>query len=175
MSSTPVPCARGQASSDSARAEPVNLVRLGKWHDGSRSRRDAAGSSSVQRVGVNSAPRVSSLTSRAPVFFPRYSGVRPTHQPADEHGEQHEHQHRVQAGADAAEDDLAHRQVREGNGAAQAGHDSNAALTAPLEVAVVTAVHSAEPAIPKRCYLPSMLGPAMPAACRAGDPCCSAA
>ena len=59
--------------------------------------------------------------------------------------------------------------------------DSNAALTAPHEVTVVTAVHSAESAMPKRCSLPSMLPPVepatpvwMPAACCAGVPCCSA-
>ena len=53
--------------------------------------------------------------------------------------------------------------------------DSNAALTAPVDVAVVTAVHKAELATPNRCSLPSMFGPSMPAACSAGEPCCSAA
>ena len=58
--------------------------------------------------------------------------------------------------------------------------DSNAALTAPHDVTVVTAVHSAEFAIPKRCSLPSMLPPVEPSmrgtpACSAGEPCCSAA
>ena len=52
--------------------------------------------------------------------------------------------------------------------------DSSAALTAPVEVTVVTAVHSAEPAMPKRCSLPSMLWPTTPAACWAGVPCSSA-
>ena len=42
--------------------------------------------------------------------------------------------------------------------------DSNAALTAPLEVTVVTAVHSAESAVPKRSSLPSMFAPVEPAA-----------
>ena len=42
--------------------------------------------------------------------------------------------------------------------------DSNAALTAPHDVTVVTAVHRAELAIPKRCSLPSRFGPSMPAA-----------
>ena len=61
--------------------------------------------------------------------------------------------------------------------------DSNAALTAPQEVTVVTAVQSAELAIPKRCSLPSRLPPVeplkwsvlTPARCCAGVPCCSAA
>ena len=60
--------------------------------------------------------------------------------------------------------------------------DSNAALTAPHEVTVVTAVHSAELAMPKRCSLPSRLPPVepsrmpvwTPAACWAGVPCISA-
>ena len=46
--------------------------------------------------------------------------------------------------------------------------DSNAALTAPVEVAVVTAVHSDEPAVPKRSSLPSRFAPTTPAACWAG-------
>ena len=51
--------------------------------------------------------------------------------------------------------------------------DSKAALTAPHEVTVVTAVHSVEFAMPKRVSLPSRLPPVepsitpvwMPAAC----------
>ena len=41
--------------------------------------------------------------------------------------------------------------------------DSSALLTAPQEVTVVTTSNSAEPAIPKRCSLPSMLPPEEPA------------
>ena len=41
--------------------------------------------------------------------------------------------------------------------------DSIALLTAPHEVTVVTTSNSAEPAIPKRCSLPSMLPPVEPA------------
>ena len=60
--------------------------------------------------------------------------------------------------------------------------DSIALLTAPHEVTVVTTSNSAEPAIPKRCSLPSRLPPAepaiacvwMPAACCAGEPWASA-
>ena len=40
--------------------------------------------------------------------------------------------------------------------------ESKAALTAPQEVTVVTAVQSDESAIPKRCSLPSMLPPVEP-------------
>ena len=55
--------------------------------------------------------------------------------------------------------------------------------TAPHDVTVVIAVHSAELAIPKRCSLPSRLPPVeplmwsvvTPARCCAGVPCCSAA
>ena len=52
--------------------------------------------------------------------------------------------------------------------------DSKAALTAPVEVAVVTTVQSAELAVPKRSSLPSRLAPVMPAACWAGVACDSA-
>src|SRR3954449_7636761 len=51
--------------------------------------------------------------------------------------------------------------------------DSNAALTAPVEVTVVTAVQSAEPAVPNRTSLPSRFAPATPAACCAAVPCIS--
>ncbi len=40
--------------------------------------------------------------------------------------------------------------------------DSIALLTAPHEVTVVTTSNSAEPAMPKRCSLPSRLPPAEP-------------
>ena len=53
--------------------------------------------------------------------------------------------------------------------------DSNAALTAPVEVTVVIAVHSEEPAVPKRNSLPSRFAPTTPAACWAGVPWLSAA
>ena len=61
-------------------------------------------------------------------------------------------------------------------------NDSIALLTAPQEVTVVMTSNSAEPAIPKRCSLPSMLPPVepeitpvcRPAACWAGEPCASA-
>ena len=46
--------------------------------------------------------------------------------------------------------------------------DSIAPLTAPHEAAVVTTAHSAVEAMPKRCSLPSMLKPWMPAASMAG-------
>ena len=60
--------------------------------------------------------------------------------------------------------------------------DSIALLTAPHEVTVVTTSKRAEPAIPKRCSLPSRLPPVepwitpvwSPAACCAGEPCASA-
>ncbi len=45
--------------------------------------------------------------SLASIFLPRYSGVRPTISPATKTGDDGEHEHAVQAGADAAEDDLA--------------------------------------------------------------------
>jgi hypothetical protein len=52
--------------------------------------------------------------------------------------------------------------------------DSIAPLTAPHEATVVTTVHRAVDATPKRCSLPSMLKPWMPAASMAGVPWFSA-
>ena len=46
--------------------------------------------------------------------------------------------------------------------------DSIAAFTAPQEVTVVTAAQSAEPPVPKRSSLPSMLWPTIPANSWAG-------
>ena len=53
--------------------------------------------------------------------------------------------------------------------------ESSAAFTAPHDVTVVIALHSAELVTPKRVSLPSRLPPAMPAACCATEPCASAA
>ena len=50
-----------------------------------------------------------SFTSRASIFLPRYSGVRPDHQPGDEHRQQDHQQHPVEPRADPAEDHLAGR------------------------------------------------------------------
>ncbi len=54
-------------------------------------------------------------------------------------------------------------------------NDSSALLTAPHEVTVVITSYSAEPAMPKRCSLPSMLPPVLPlitAVCRPGGVLC---
>ena len=50
--------------------------------------------------------------------------------------------------------------------------ESRAALTAPQEVTVVTAVHSEESAMPKRCSLPSMLPPVEPSKAWVRMPAC---
>jgi nitrogen regulatory protein PII-like uncharacterized protein len=44
------------------------------------------------------------FTSLASIFLPTYSGVRPDHQPGDEHREDGEQQEAVEARADAADD-----------------------------------------------------------------------
>ena len=53
------------------------------------------------------------FTSLASIFLPRYSGVRPTIRPGDEHRDDGEQQHAVEARADAAEDDLAELDVEQ--------------------------------------------------------------
>ena len=70
--------------------------------------------------GVKRAASETSLMSRAPIFLPRYSGVRPTIRPPMKTDEQDEDEHRVEPGADAAEHHLAHREVRERHGSAEA-------------------------------------------------------
>ena len=59
------------------------------------------------------------LTSLASIFLPRYSGVRPTIRPAMKIGEDDEHQDAVEAGADAADDDLAELHVDQRDQAAE--------------------------------------------------------
>ena len=59
------------------------------------------------------------LTSRASIFLPRYSGVRPTISPATKTASDGEEQHAVEAGADAAEDDLAELHVEQRDHAAE--------------------------------------------------------
>ena len=61
------------------------------------------------------------LTSLASIFLPTYSGVRPDHQAGDEHRDDDEQQHAVEAGADAADDDLAELHVDERDHAAERG------------------------------------------------------
>ena len=61
------------------------------------------------------------LTSLASIFLPTYSGVRPDHQPGDEHRDDDEQQHAVEAGADAADDDLAELDVDQRDHAAERG------------------------------------------------------
>ena len=46
------------------------------------------------------------FTSKASIFLPKYSGVRPDHEPCHKDGDNHEHKHAVQTGACSAEDDL---------------------------------------------------------------------
>ena len=59
------------------------------------------------------------LTSFASIFLPRYSGVRPTISPAMNTATMDEQQHAVEAGADAAEDDLAEHDVDQRHHAAE--------------------------------------------------------
>ena len=62
---------------------------------------------------------IASFTSRASIFLPRYSGVRPTIRPAMKTDEDDEDEHAVEARADAAEDHLAELDVDERDEAAE--------------------------------------------------------
>ena len=57
----------------------------------------------------------------ASIFLPRYSGVRPTIRPATKTVRIDEQQHAVEAGADAAGDDLAELHVEQRDHAAERG------------------------------------------------------
>ena len=71
----------------------------------------------------------------------------PDHQPGDEDRDEHEDQHAVEAGADAADDDLAELHVDERDHARRAAVKlSCMALTAPQEAAVVMTAKSADSA-----------------------------
>ena len=61
------------------------------------------------------------LTSLASIFLPTYSGVRPTIRPATKIDDDDEQQHAVEAGADAADDDLAELDVDQRDHAAERG------------------------------------------------------
>ena len=57
--------------------------------------------------GRISSASIASFISRASIFLPRYSGVRPTISPATNTASDRDHQHAVEAGADAAGQDFA--------------------------------------------------------------------
>jgi hypothetical protein len=90
------------------------------------------------------------FTSRASIFLPRYSGVRPTISPAMKTVEDDEDQHAVETGADAAEDDFAQQHVEQRHAAGRGLKLLCMALTEPLEAEVVAAPHRTLFATPKR-------------------------
>jgi len=121
------------------------------------------------------------LISKASIFLPRYSGVRPDHQARDKYAHDGENEHGVQAGADTTKHHLTQLHLEQRHKSPQRVYESCIELTAPVDVAVVRSANSADAPIPKRDSLPSMLPPG----CRAltawstpnfairGLPCCS--
>ena len=98
---------RGELVEDLAEA-----VRAGVGHGRlapARSPRTAPAPQQIRSGWIRMAS-IASLTSLASTFLPRYSGVRPDHQPGEEHGDDDVHQHVLEARADAAEDDVEHHQ-----------------------------------------------------------------
>ena len=107
-----------------------------------------------------------SLISRASIFLPRYSGVRPTISPPMKTASRTKSSIEYRPVPTPPKIDLADSdRLANGTAPPMPVSDSSAALTAPHEVTVVTAVHSAESAIPKRCSLPSRLPPVEPSKC----------
>ena len=132
--------------------------------------------------GVIRMPRPASLISLASSFLPSHSGVRPTISPPMNTASRT--YSRIEYRPVPTPPKITSLADRLANGTAppMPVNDSIALFTAPHEVTVVTVSNSAEPAIPKRCSLPSRLPPVepeitcvcRPAACWAGEPCASA-
>ena len=132
--------------------------------------------------GVIRMPSPASLISLASSFLPSHSGVRPTISPPMNTASRT--YSRIEYRPVPTPPKITSLADRLANGTAppMPVNDSIALLTAPQEVTVVTTSNSAEPAIPKRCSLPSMLPPVepaitcvcRPAACWAGEPWASA-
>ena len=87
---------------------------------------------------------MASCISRASIFLPRYSGVRPTMSPAMNTARSDEYEHPVQAGPDPAEDDLAELDVDQGNEPAERREGVVVEVAAPQEASVVTVANRAE-------------------------------
>ena len=122
------------------------------------------------------------MISRASIFLPSHSGVRPTISPPMKTASRT--YSRIEYSPVPTPPKITSLADRLANGTAppMPVNDSIALFTAPQEVTVVTTSNSADPAMPKRCSLPSRLPPAVPACapvcrpamCCAGEPCASA-
>ena len=104
------------------------------------------------------------------------------HQPRDEDRDDDVEEHPVEAGSDAAPDDLAGEHVRDRHGAARAVSASWPPFTEPLDAFVVVTAQLTVDAIPSRTSLSDMFPPLEPSPAvmftpesrRTWDPCCSA-
>ena len=119
-------------------------------------------------IGTAIVPMIVSLISRASIFLPRNSGVRPTIRPEMKTP-------RMTNSSIEYRPEPTPPQITSpviicaiGTAPPRPLSDSIAALTAPQDAAVVTATNSALEPMPKRCSLPSRLSPVSPAACIAG-------
>ena len=119
-------------------------------------------------IGTAIEPMIVSLTSRASIFLPRNSGVRPTIRP--EMNTPRMTNSSIEYRPEPTPPQMTSPVIICAIGTAPPKplSDSIAALTAPQDAAVVTATNSDVEPIPKRCSLPSRLSPVRPAACIAG-------
>jgi hypothetical protein len=125
--------------------------------------------------GIVSVAMRTSFTSRASIFLPRYSGVRPTISPAMKTASRTKRSIPYSPEPTPPKTTSPSIMFAIGTAPPRPVSESSAAFTAPVDVTVVIAVHSDEPATPKRVSLPSRLPPAIPAACWATEPWASAA
>ncbi len=87
---------------------------------------------------------IASFISRTSIFLPRYSGVRPTIRPGDEHRDDHENEEAVEARADAARPDAAGEKVEHRDQPPNGVIESCIVLTAPVLVPEVAVANSAD-------------------------------
>src|SRR5450755_826183 len=162
----------GERENEQDRHEPTERHHhaAGDVREGDSVRADVA-----TLTGTNNVPSAASLTSRAPSFLPRYSGVRPTISPAMNTASTTSSSipNRPEPGPPKITSPVMMFDIA--TALPSPVNASTPLFTAPSPLAVPAATNSADPAVPKRCSLSCRLAPCSPAACIAGVPWASAA
>ncbi|MEY9757283.1 hypothetical protein ABIE73_004678 [Bradyrhizobium yuanmingense] len=114
------------------------------------------------------------LTSRASIFLPTYSGVRPTIRPATKIARTTNSSMPYRPAPTPPTMISPNSMLISGTMPPSAVKLSCMAFTAPQDAAVVITANSEDATMPKRTSLPSMLPPVRPSACRVVVPLASA-
>ncbi len=131
----------------------------------------------VQPRYISGRMRIASIaifTSLASIFFPTYSGVRPTIRPATKIATMTNSSMPYMPAPTPPTMISPSCMLISGIMPPSAVKESCMALTAPQEAAVVMTANSADATMPKRTSLPSILPPVRPIAVKASLPCASA-